>query len=79
VARPESGKGVQEAPPPRSLLPKVQGTSTLIPMRLVDPHTGKSYLEKRRRSGNGRARWYAGIRPVKLEMDDSVLLELARG
>jgi len=25
------------------------------------------------------ARWYAGIRPVKLEMDDSVLLELARG
>ena len=25
------------------------------------------------------ARWYAGVRPVKLEMDDSVLAELARG
>jgi putative transposase len=25
------------------------------------------------------ARWYAGLRPVKLEMDDSVLAELARG
>jgi putative transposase len=23
--------------------------------------------------------WYAGIRPVKMEMDDPVLLELARG
>ena len=25
------------------------------------------------------ARWFAGIRPVKIEMDDSVLGELARG
>jgi putative transposase len=25
------------------------------------------------------ARWYAGLRPVKLEMDESVLMELARG
>jgi putative transposase len=25
------------------------------------------------------ARWYAGLRPVKLEMDASVLMELARG
>lgn len=25
------------------------------------------------------ARWYAGIRPVKIEMDDQVLIELARG
>jgi putative transposase len=25
------------------------------------------------------ARWYAGIRPVKIEMDDQVLMELARG
>jgi putative transposase len=25
------------------------------------------------------ARWYAGIRPVKIEMDDQVLVELARG
>jgi putative transposase len=25
------------------------------------------------------ARWYAGLRPVKLEMDDQVLIELARG
>ena len=25
------------------------------------------------------ARWYAGLRPVKLEMDGSVLVELARG
>ena len=25
------------------------------------------------------ARWYAGLRPVKLEMDHGVLAELARG
>jgi putative transposase len=25
------------------------------------------------------ARWYAGLRPVKLEMDQGVLTELARG
>jgi putative transposase len=25
------------------------------------------------------ARWYAGLRPVKVEMDDGVLTELARG
>jgi putative transposase len=25
------------------------------------------------------ARWYAGLRPVKLEMDEGVLVELARG
>jgi putative transposase len=25
------------------------------------------------------ARWYAGIRPVKIEMDDQVLVELSRG
>jgi len=25
------------------------------------------------------ARWYAGFRPVKLEMDEDVLLELVRG
>jgi len=25
------------------------------------------------------ATWYAGIRPLKVEMDDSVLVELARG
>jgi hypothetical protein len=25
------------------------------------------------------ARWYAGLRPVKLEMDEGVLTELARG
>ena len=25
------------------------------------------------------ARWFAGIRPVKVEMDDAVLVELARG
>jgi len=25
------------------------------------------------------ARWFAGIRPVKIEMDDAVLVELARG
>ena len=25
------------------------------------------------------ARWYAGLRPVKLEMDPDVLVELARG
>jgi putative transposase len=25
------------------------------------------------------ARWYAGIRPVRIEMDDQVLVELARG
>jgi REP-associated tyrosine transposase len=25
------------------------------------------------------ARWYEGLRPVKLEMDKSVLIELARG
>ena len=25
------------------------------------------------------ARWYAGLRPVKLEMDQDVLMELARG
>ena len=25
------------------------------------------------------ARWYAGLRPVKLQMDEGVLTELARG
>jgi putative transposase len=25
------------------------------------------------------ARWYAGIRPVKIEMDEQVLVEIARG
>jgi hypothetical protein len=78
-------------------------------MRIVDPETGRSYIEKRRVRYNepgqpreltyyihanpvrrglvasaedwewSSARWYAGLRPVKLEMDDGVLADLARG
>jgi hypothetical protein len=63
-------------------------------MRIVDPETGKSYVEKRRvrynEPGQPREltfscyRRYAFLghdrkRPVKLEMDEGVLTELARG
>ena len=58
-------------------------------MRIVDPETGKRYVEKRRgrfnQPGQPREltiscyRRYAGLRPVKLEMDEGVLTELARG
>jgi hypothetical protein len=63
-------------------------------MRIVDPETGKSYVEKRRVRYNepwqpreltfSCYRHYAFLgrdrtRPVKLEMDEGVLIELARG
>jgi hypothetical protein len=41
-------------------------------MRITDSHTGQTYLGKRLR------RYGAGMRRVKIEMDDTIKTELAR-
>jgi hypothetical protein len=48
-------------------------------MRIVDPQTGKSYLEKRRRRFNEPGQPRALTFSCFQEMDDDVLTELARG
>jgi hypothetical protein len=49
---------------------------SLASMRIIDPNTGESYVEKRRLR---RETSSAGLRPVLPDMDESVLAELERG
>jgi hypothetical protein len=85
---------VLEASIIRRFLAPAEIEAILACMRIVDPETGKSYVEKRRvrynEPGQPREltfscyRHYASLgcdrtRPVKLQMDEGVLKELARG